>query len=524
MSGKQIINKYTEDQLKSLLATYDQQKLTNTEIAEKFGVNRSTISRWRKKFKMQLAIKMPISDQQLVKKYNDEHSNIADLAEELGVSKDSIRLHLQAGGVKDPRKSDPKKTSRNVLMHHYSEDQIKDLLTKYVQQGLTQAEIAKKLSSSPRTISRWIKKFDLGRQKASSEVTDKQLVEEYQAGHSANFVANKYHVSVDFVIRHLKIQGVFKGKTHGMKTARRKMHDDLWDHIKKDLDHGALKGEIISKYHISQVSLNELLVRKQYLLGINHEYYEELSDIDAIVDSKSYSTVDQKMHAYYVLKEIQRFIKDFNFLPTRANLAMYSDIGSSVLSRWVKQCGLEDYFRADARNSYLVLKITSYLKKNHIKFELNNRKIISPLEIDIWVPKYNLGFEVDPTSTHYTTSLKKHRRDVRSNYHQNKSLACFEKGIRLVHVFDWDEITESQILDYLQFSKFDFVNKEVDLNKLLVTKKQLHQMGYYSYCVSQPDKHYATIASRHKVQNGQQKGSSVVVYDAGKLLLRKHLK
>lgn len=521
MSGKQVIKEYSKDQLKSLLAKYDQQKLTNTEIAQKFGVNRSTISRWRKMFKIQLAVKMPISDQQLVEKYNAEHSNIADLADDLGVSKDSVRLHLQAGGIKDPRKSDPKKTNRNVLLHHYSEIQIKDMLTSYVQQGLTQAEMAKELSSSPRTVSRWIKKFGLGRQKASSEVTDEQLVEEYQAGHSANFVANKYHVSPDFVIRHLKAQGVFRGRTHGMKTARHKMHDDMWEHIKHDLDCGALKSEIISKYHISQISLNRLLVRKQYLLGINRKYYEELSDIDKIVNDKFYATVEAKSHAHYVLNEIQRFVKEFNFLPSRANLAMFSDIDSSILSSWVKQCDLDDYFRADSRNSYLVLKIAFYLKKNHIKFELNNRKIIAPLEIDIWVPKYNLGFEVNPTSTHYTTSLKKHRRDVKSDYHQNKSLRCFEKGVRLVHVYEWDQITESQILNYLQFSKFDYANKEVDLNKLLITKEQLHQLGYYSYQVSQPDKHYATIASCHKVRMGQQRGSSVVVYGAGKLLLKK---
>ena len=161
MSGKQVISKYSEEQLKSLLADYDKRKLTNTEIARKFGVNRSTISRWRRKFKMQKDVAMPISDQELLNKYNEQHSNIADLASELGVSKDSIRLHLKKAGIRDPRRSDPKKTSKNVLMHHYSEDQLRKLLKEYSKQGISQAKMAKLLDSSPRTISRWMKKFGL---------------------------------------------------------------------------------------------------------------------------------------------------------------------------------------------------------------------------------------------------------------------------------------------------------------------------------------------------------------------------
>lgn len=524
MSGKQLIRKYSEDQLKSLLAQYDAQKLTNTEIAEKFGVNRSTISRWRRKFKMQLGVAMPISDEELVAKYNKKHSNIADLASELGVSKDSIRTHLKLGGIQNPRKSDPKKMSRNVLMHHYTEDQLKQILKKYVDEGVTQVEMAKRLGSSTRTLSRWMKKFNLAKPKPETKVTDQQLCDEYKDGHSASFIATKYDVSIDFVIRRLKKYKLFKGKTYGMKTARRKMHDSLWDHIQKDLDRGARKNEIIRKYHISEPSLNKLLVRKQYLLGINRRYYDELSDINSLVENKHYGTSELKIHATYVLTQIQQFIKEFNFLPTRANLASFSDIDSSILSQWIKRCELQDYFQVDTYRSYFVLKIMACLKKHHIKFELNNRKIILPLEIDIWVPEYNLGFEINPTSMHHTTARTTHRRSVDSGYHQRKSLRCFEKGVRLVHVYEWDDITEGKILDYLQFPKFDFVNKEVDLNKLLITKKQLHKLGYYGCYVSQPIKHYVRIDSRSSLESGQQSGSSVVVYDAGKLILKKYKK
>ena len=68
------------------------------------------------------------------------------------------------------------------------------------------------------------------------------------------------------------------------------------------------------------------------------------------------------------------------------------------------------------------------------------------------------------------------------------------------------------------------MNKEVDLNRLLITKEQLHKLGYYGCYVSQPIKHYVRIDSRSSLESGQQSGSSVVVYDAGKLILKKYEK
>lgn len=522
MSGKQLIRKYTENQLRDLLTKYDQQKLTNTEIGDKFGVNRSTISRWRRQLGLQKDKPMPISDEELVKKYNAEHSNIADLAKELGVSKDSVRLHLIKGGVKNPRKSDPKKVQKNVLKYHYSEDELKKILVSYSEQGLSKVEMARRLDSNRRTIGRWFKKFGLNKPQASDKVTDEQLCTEYLKGHSANYLAKKYDVSPDFVIRHLKSQGVFKGKTHGMKIARHRMHDDLWSHIKADLDNGALKNEIIDKYHISAPSLNSLLSRKRYLLGINHDVFEQLQDIDQIIDDKNYSSILTRMHARELLTAIRRFATKYNFLPTKANLGSFSDLQDSVISRWANECDLNDFFQADTHRSYLVLKIMALLQKNHIDYELNNRKLIAPLEIDIWVPKYNLGFEVNPTSTHLTTSLRGFRRQVASSYHQNKSLKCFERGIRLVHVYDWKSITEGQILDYLQFPHFDFVNKTVDLDRLLITKGELHKLGYYVHAVSQPVKHYARPDTGNECKSGEQNKASVAVYDAGKLILSKY--
>lgn len=526
MSGKQIINKFSEDQLKKQLAKYDTDKLTNTEIAKKFGVNRSTISRWRKKFKMQKDVVMPISDQELVDKYNNEHSNIADLAKELGVSTDSVRNHLKAGGIKDPRKSDPKKMKRNVLAYHYSEQQLEEKLTEYVNQGLTQAKIAKLLNSSPRTISRWIKKFGLGRQKASTEVSDKQLCDEYNAGHSANFIANKFHVSPDFVIRHLKAQGVFKGKVHGMKTARHQMHDSLWDHIKNDLDHNAYKQEIVQKYHISMPSLNELMSRHQYYPSIN---FDELDDIPAIMDQLKISNRARRDRIFHYLVGIRNFINVCGYAPSLVDLASFLNEPYIDVYNGTRSLIFQRFIVANTRLSYMVRELCRILKRLGVRYELNNRHLISPYEIDVWVPEYNLGFEINPGSTHATTKINfrqstaKLRRRVPSDYHQMKSLMAFQKGIRLVHIYNWTELSVSCVQNWLEFETFDFSNKLIDLDWLLVTKETLHKYGYYGNLIIPPKANYVNgnYLQTFELKYYERRSTSFVVYDAGKLILKK---
>lgn len=527
MSGKQVISKYSEEQLKSLLADYDKRKLTNTEIARKFGVNRSTISRWRRKFKMQKDVAMPISDQELLNKYNEQHSNIADLASELGVSKDSIRLHLKKAGIRDPRRSDPKKTSKNVLMHHYSEDQLRKLLKEYSKQGISQAKMAKLLDSSPRTISRWMKKFGLGKQKTSSEVTDQQLCDEYKDGHSANFIANKYHVSPDFVIRHLKAQGVFQGKIHGMKAARHKMHDNLWDHIKIDLDHNALKQEIVAKYHISMPSLNGLMSRHRYYPNFD---VSELDDIDVAMSHLRVTNSNRRAKIRHYLIGIREFIKMFKYAPSVADLARFLDEPYRAVYNGTRSLIFQQTLLTNSRLSYMVRKLCRILHQLGVHYELNNRRLIAPYEIDVWVPKYNIGFEINPGSTHATTRINfsqsnaKLKRRVDSTYHQIKSLMAFEHDIRLVHVFDWTELSVSRVQNWLKFETFDFGNKTIDLNYLLVTKSTLHKYGYYGNLVELPNAHYVNgdYHQTFELMYYKRRSTSFVVYDAGKLILKKY--
>jgi hypothetical protein len=64
--------------------------------------------------------------------------------------------------------------------------------------------------------------------------------------------------------------------------------------------------------------------------------------------------------------------------------------------------------------------------------QVNDRKAISPYELDICIPKFNLAIEFNGVYWHSSKSP----RPLNKNYHQEKTKACNEKGIRLIHIFE----------------------------------------------------------------------------------------
>lgn len=73
--------------------------------------------------------------------------------------------------------------------------------------------------------------------------------------------------------------------------------------------------------------------------------------------------------------------------------------------------------------------------------ETHNRSIISPYELDIYVPGLRLAVECDPTATHNSTLGTRWDPEPKyPGYHKMKSDMCEMNGIRLLHVFghDWE--------------------------------------------------------------------------------------
>ena len=121
-------------------------------------------------------------------------------------------------------------------------------------------------------------------------------------------------------------------------------------------------------------------------------------------------------------------------------------------------------------NTGLQSQIKNFITELNINTIYNNRSIIPPLELDIYMPELKLAFEFDGLYWH--NELKKE-----NNYHLNKTEECEKRGIQLIHIYedDWlykKDIIKSMILNKLNktpdkiFARKTIV-KEITNNKLL---------------------------------------------------------
>ena len=97
----------------------------------------------------------------------------------------------------------------------------------------------------------------------------------------------------------------------------------------------------------------------------------------------------------------------------------------------------------DAFMSIFQTEVVDYIKQilPNEPIVINNRAIINPLELDIYVPNKNIAIETD--GIYYHSEISSGRN---SNYHLNKTKTCATKGIRLIHVFENDWIHKKDIV------------------------------------------------------------------------------
>lgn len=68
----------------------------------------------------------------------------------------------------------------------------------------------------------------------------------------------------------------------------------------------------------------------------------------------------------------------------------------------------------------------------------HERQLIKPYELDIYLPEYKIGIEINPTSTH-NSSIGTHNSDPKSpSYHRMKTDMCEQQGVFLFHIFGYE--------------------------------------------------------------------------------------
>ncbi len=171
----------------SRLEQYLAEGLTKKEIAEKFGVSTSTISRLIKNFDIETpGKKIKENIDEVLMPYTTQNSSLRQITQETGLS-----AYMVNKWYKDNFSSSPHKMKLNTTIELLKSD-------------LTNKEIAEKMQLSINTVKYFRQKYHLGNIKRKKENMMKKIIEKINEGLEKTEIAKALGISYSTVNRYLR--------------------------------------------------------------------------------------------------------------------------------------------------------------------------------------------------------------------------------------------------------------------------------------------------------------------------------
>lgn len=112
-------------------------------------------------------------------------------------------------------------------------------------------------------------------------------------------------------------------------------------------------------------------------------------------------------------------------------------------------------------------ELQEYVKSLVDDVRCNDRTIIAPLELDVFVPSKNLAIEFDGLFWH---SVDEGASKEEINRHLFKTLECEKKGIRLMHIFEDEWYDKKEIVKSMIASALGIYQRKIPARKCEVRK------------------------------------------------------
>ena len=176
----------------------------------------------------------------------------------------------------------------------------------------------------------------------------------------------------------------------------------------------------------------------------------------------------KKLHNKKIVKYYQNFNDNLDLVSINDDLISFIsnscghefDISKQLLylrdKKNMEICTICNSTKSNCTSHY-ELQIHKFLESIGVTFNINDKSIITPYELDIYIPEHNLAIEFNGLYWH--SELYKDKK-----YHINKTNLCLSKGINLFHVWedDWkykQDIVKSMIGYKLGKSKVIYARK-----------------------------------------------------------------
>jgi hypothetical protein len=131
---------------------------------------------------------------------------------------------------------------------------------------------------------------------------------------------------------------------------------------------------------------------------------------------------------------------------TRTQVLNELNIHEHTLYLYAKKYSATNLFKRPLTSEF-EKQVAEYLKNLNLEFTQNDRSVITPNELDFFIPSHNLAIECCGLYWHSENSANRNK-----NYHFDKFNKCKEKQITLITIFqdEWDNNKE-KIKDRIKF-------------------------------------------------------------------------
>jgi len=117
-------------------------------------------------------------------------------------------------------------------------------------------------------------------------------------------------------------------------------------------------------------------------------------------------------------------------------------------------------------NSHQIL-LRDFFSSLNLFFYENNKSLISPFEVDFYMPEENLAIEINGNYFHSELGGNK-----KNDYHLNKTFLCKEKNVKLIHIFEDEILYKKDIV----FDKLKNILNKIE-NKIYATECILKEVS-----------------------------------------------
>ena len=275
----------------------------------------------------------------------------------------------------------------------------------------TLKETQEHFSISQSTIYKRLEKYNIPRGKLKIETfeeclarIDKETFEHYYLEHTRAETRKHFDISETILVKLIHQYNISKGRI-----------------TNEELSKLISKTELEDYYLAHTLEETEKYFNQKYKLTTQHR----------IISLLDYYKIDKLNNSKQRIIEYLATVDKISL----HELAKALNLGYCNVTHLVKQLDVDDKIQYTPAGSSYENDMEDFLQQYNINYIRQSRQVLkNGLELDFYLPEYNLGIEINGAYWH--SSLFKEK-----TYHLEKSKVAAEQGIRLIHIWDyeWDD-------------------------------------------------------------------------------------